>query len=68
MVGRWVDEWMREDEGRTLGGARLYVDGELTVLIELARSRKYTLKRLARGKWIRDEREFPTLEAAKAAA
>lgn len=74
MIRRWEDDWMHE--GPTFAPsyvalARLFVNDELIALIQFHRTPQghfYTVTRFELGVWTKEEEQFKSLEAAKAAA
>jgi len=74
VVKRWEDDWMCSGLNFTrqyVVLARLFENEELKALIQFHGTSQqyfYTVTRFERGVWTKVEGEFPSLEAAKAAA
>ena len=74
MIRRWEDDWMSFGTQATrqyVALARLFENDELKALIQFhgtSQRHFYTVTRFERGVWTEVAGQFPSLEAAKAAA
>lgn len=74
MIRRWEDDWIHSGPKfapEYVALARLFVNDELKALIQFHGTRQryfYTITRFEQGVWTEVERQFPSLEEAKAAA
>ena len=74
MIKRWEDDWMHSGSDfapEYVALSRLYVNDRLKALVQFHGNPQrhfYTVSNFNNGIWGRMEKQFPTLEEAKAAA